>query len=193
MNAEEFITFNKFQQPEIETISIEIGDSNRPINPATLDPAVVSCLTQRLGDEYTAYYFYRNAANWCKNANYTKAAAYFEAEAKSELEHAQGIQDYLINWNQQPSIPQVETSCGCTGLVSIINHAYKMEFALFKAYSANQREILGDDPATFNFIQGYVNIQNESVAEYSDLLNALRLINPDNKLDLLYFEQEYFG
>lgn len=193
MEAGDFITFNKFQQPEIETLTIEIVDSNRPIEPITLDPAVVSCLESRLGDEYTAYYFYRNAANWCRNANYAKASAYFDAEAKSELEHAQGIQDYLLNWNHQPAIPQVETKTNCTSLVSIINHAYKMELGLFKAYSANQREILQDDPATFNFIQGYVTIQTDSVAEYSDLLNALRLINPDNKLDLLYFEQEYFG
>jgi ferritin len=68
-----------------------------------------------------------------------------------------------------------------------------MEYTLFKAYAANQRAILGDDPATFNFIQGFVNIQNESVAEYSDLLNALLLVNPNNKLDLLYFENQYFG
>lgn len=192
MNAEEFITFNKFQQPEIETISIEV-DTNRPIEPATLEAAVVSCLTERLGDEYTAYYFYRNAANWCKGAGYNKAAAYFGQESQTELEHAQGIQDYLVNWNHQPAIPQVETKCTCSSLVGIINHAYKMEYSLFKAYSANQRAILGDDPATFNFIQGYVNIQNESVAEYSDLLNALLLVNPNNKLDLLYFEQQYFG
>lgn len=193
MNAEEFITFNKFQQPEIETISIQVENSNQPIEPATLDKSVVSCLTQRLGDEYTAYYFYRNAANWCRGAGYTKAAAYFDTEAKTELEHAQGIQDYLVNWNQQPAIPQVETGITCSSLVGIINHAYKMEYTLFKAYAANQRAILGDDPATFNFIQGYVNIQNASVAEYSDLLNALLLVDPNNKLDLLYFENEYFG
>lgn len=193
MNAEEFITFNKFQQPEVETISIQVENSNQPIEPATLDKSVVSCLTQRLGDEYLAYYFYRNAANWCKGAGYNKAAAYFDGESKTELEHAQVIQDYLVNWNQQPAIPQVETGTTCSSLVGIINHAYKMEYTLFKAYAANQRAILGDDPATFNFIQGFVNIQNESVAEYSDLLNALLLVDPNNKLDLLYFENEYFG
>ena len=47
-------------------------------------------------------------------------------------------------------------------------------------------------PPTHNFIQKYVDVQNEAVGEYSDLLNALCLINPDNKLDLLYFEQTYF-
>lgn len=47
-------------------------------------------------------------------------------------------------------------------------------------------------PATHNFIQGMVDIQNQTVAEYSDLLNALYLVNVNNKLDLLYFEQTYF-
>jgi ferritin len=47
-------------------------------------------------------------------------------------------------------------------------------------------------PATFNFIQKYVDIQNDEVSEYSDFLNALVLIDTNNKLDVLYFEQTYF-
>jgi hypothetical protein len=37
-----------------------------------------------------------------------------------------------------------------------------------------------------------VDIQNDEVSEYSDLLNALQLVNPDNKFELLYFENTYF-
>ena len=36
-------------------------------------------------------------------------------------------------------------------------------------------------------------IQTESVAEYSDLLNALQLIDIDKRLDLLHFEELYLG
>ena len=42
------------------------------VKPKTLSSDVESILNERLGDEYAAYYFYRNAANWCKNANYKK-------------------------------------------------------------------------------------------------------------------------
>jgi ferritin len=78
-------------------------------------------------------------------------------------------------------------------LVDIINKAYTMEYGLFEKYSAGQIEFDKSHAATFNFLQGYVNIQNESIAEYSDLLNALQLINTDNKFEILYFENEYFG
>ena len=45
---------------------------------------------------------------------------------------------------------------------------------------------------TFNFLQGFVDIQNESIAEGSDKLNAAQLIDVNNKLDLLHFEERYF-
>jgi ferritin len=47
-------------------------------------------------------------------------------------------------------------------------------------------------PATYNFIQKYVDIQNGEVAEYADLLNALELIDTNSKLDILFFEKNYF-
>ena len=59
-------------------------------------------------------------------------------------------------------------------------------------YSKDQKMLDAFHPATFNFIQKYVDIQNDSVGEYSDLLNAIQLINTDNKLDVLFFEDEYF-
>jgi ferritin len=59
-------------------------------------------------------------------------------------------------------------------------------------YSGNQKEFDSTDPATFNFIQKYVDIQNGEVAEYSDFLNALQLVDVNNRLDVLYFENTYF-
>ena len=164
-----------------------------PIKPNTLPGEVEARLNARLGDEYLAYYFYRNAANWCKGVNYKKAAAFFEAEATAELGHALGIQEFLVSWNLLPRIPQVETRAQIDGLVDAINQAYELEWELLQKYSKDQVECFAAHPATFNFIQGYVDIQNGEVAEYSDLLNALELIDCDSKLDLLQFEDKYFG
>ena len=160
--------------------------------PKKLDKDIVEILDARIGDEYGAHYFYRNAANWCKNVNYNKAAAYFENEANSELEHAKGLQDYLVQWNLLPAIPQAPTRQDFDNLIDIIRKAYEMEYNLLQKYSGDQKTFLNQHPATFNFIQKYVDIQNESVAEYSDLLNAIELINIDNKLDVLFFEKNYF-
>jgi ferritin len=164
-----------------------------PIIPKSLPAEVTKEINTRIGDEYAAHYFYRNAANWCHNANYKKAAAFFDAEAASELDHAKGLQDYLTQWNLIPEIPAAPTNVAFPNLVDIINNAYNMEYALFEKYSAAQQAIFTQHPATFNFIQGYVDIQNTAVGEYSDLLNALQLINAENKFEVLYFENQYFG
>ena len=166
------------------------------VTPKTLDDfsdAISSALNERIGDEYAAHYFYRNAANWCKNANYKNATAYFEAEASSELDHAKGLQDYLTQWNLLPAIPAAPTQYTFNNLADIVNKAYEIEYELMLKYSDNQKEFLAAHPATFNFIQKYVDIQNEAVAEYSDLLNALNLVDINNRLDVLYFEKNYFN
>lgn len=194
---DKFVTFSHFNDDvtgaidAVDAIKIMVGNQSKPITPKTLDKSIEKLLNERLGDEYTAYYFYKNAANWCAGANYIKAAAFFAGEAAAELEHAQGLQDYLTQWNLLPQIPQVETQAQLGGLVDIINKAYVMEYGLFEKYSCDQQDCV-KDAATFNFLQTYVNYQNAEVAEYSDLLNALVLIDCSNKLDLLTFEQTYF-
>jgi len=168
---------------------------NTPIKPKTLNDIagkLSETLNERIGDEYTAYYFYRNAANWCKGANYNKAGEFFENEASAELEHSKGVQDYLTQWNIIPTIPQAPTNVTFTSLVDVINKAYEMEYGLLEKYSMDQIAFAEIHPATFNFIQKYVDIQNNEVSEYSDLLNALELIDCNNKLDVLFFEKNYF-
>ena len=174
-------------QSEVET-QMEGG----VVKPKVLPEVIENFLNDRIGDEYTAHYFYRNASNWCKNMNYKKAAAFFEAEASSELEHAKGLQDYLTQWNLLPVIPQTPTTKSFNGLVDIVGLAYEMEYVLFEKYSDGQKLSLNTHLATFNFIQGYVDIQNGAIAEYSDLLNAITLVNHENKFEVLYFEQTYF-
>jgi ferritin len=166
---------------------------NSPMTPVALPAEIVKGLESRLKDEYTAHLIYRNAANWCKNANYKKAAAFFEAEAMDELEHAKSLQDYMTQWNILPQIPVCEVPNKITSLVQAINEAYVFEYNLLVSYSELQNDFDKTHPASFNFIQGFVNIQNESVAVFSDLLNALNLVDVNNRLDVLMFEDKYFG
>jgi ferritin len=164
-----------------------------PMTPKTLDGSIVSALEARLKDEYTAHLIYKNAANWCKNVGYVKAAAFFEAEAADELTHAQKLQDYMVQWNVLPQIPVATVPNTIKSLIDSINGAYVFEYNLLQSYSQIQVEVDGMHPATFNFIQEFVDIQNESVGVFSDLLNALMLVDYNNRLDLLMFEDKYFG
>ena len=161
-------------------------------DPKKLSDASVSILNDRLRDEYAAHYFYRNAYNWCAGEGYLKAAEFFKAEAASELEHAEGIQKYLVDWNIHPTMPSIKSALTFDNLIDIVNKAYTIEYALFESYNKNSADVFSSDLATFDFLTEYRKGQTQSVAEYSDLLNAANLIDVNNKFEVLYFEQTYF-
>lgn len=160
--------------------------------PIKLSEQVIDILTERIKDEYLAHYFYRSAANWCKNVNYKKAAEFFENEASSELDHAKKLQEYMDDWNVKPVIKKTETNFEFENLIDIINNAYQMELGLLKSYNQSSSQIFTNDLTTFDFLQEFRELQKSAVIEYSDLLNALLLVDYNDKFQLLYFEQTYF-
>lgn len=162
------------------------------VNPITLSDAVVNVINARIGDEYKAHHFYNAAYNWCADANYKNAAAFFAAESMAELKHAQKLQKYLIDWNCIPSIPSIEIYFKFESLPDIVEKAYQLELELFNEYIKDSQNIFAIDLSTFDFLQKFRKIQSDSVIEYSDLLAALKLINVNNKLDVLHFEEIYF-
>ena len=62
-----------------------------------------------------------------------------------------------------PQIPVCAVPNTLTSLVDCINVSYEFEYALLKSYSDLQNALDGPHPATFNFVQQFVDIQNESV------------------------------
>jgi len=156
-----------------------------------LDSKTIQILTDRIKDEYIAHYYYRAAANWCQDMNYKKAAEFFKNEADDELTHAKGIQEYMVDFNIIPEIPQAPTSHSFDGLVDIIYGAYKVELALMKEYNKNSQELFTSDITTFDFLTKYRKIQKSAVVEYNDLINAIDLIDKTDKFQVLYFEQTY--
>jgi hypothetical protein len=77
-------------------------------------------------------------------------------------------------------------------LIDTVNKGYAIEYQLGDKYMGWASQVFSQHLMTFNFLQEFVDIQNDSIAEYSDLLNAAQLIDPSNKLDLLHFEERYF-
>lgn len=157
-----------------------------------LSDKVVKFLNDRIKDEYYAHYLYRAAANWCHDMNYKKAAAFFDADAIKELEHAQDIEKYMTDFNILPTFTKTEQNHKFDDLIDIIYKAYEFELYLMKAYNKDSASVLTDDLTTFDFLQKYREIQKESVIEFNDLINASNLINKNNKFEVLYFENTYF-
>lgn len=173
-----------------ETSPMNTG--TKPIIPAKINDDIVQIINARIGDEYSAHFLYNCASNWCNNAGYLKAGKFFQKESQSELDHAKKLQDFLVHWNLVPQIPQVETYHSFSSLVDVINQAYKIELDLYKKYDVDSRIVFQKDLPTFDFLSQFREIQRGSVAEFSDLLNGVALIDSNDKFQLLYFENEYF-
>ena len=163
------------------------------MTPIKLSEEIITLLNERLGDEYQAHYLYTNAANWCNDQAYFNAAKFFEKEASSELDHAKKLEDFMVSWNIKPVIPQVTTKFYFSSLPGIIEKAYQIEYDLYQKYNETSKKIFVKDITTFDFLGWFREIQRTSVAEYSVFLNALELIDKENKFQVLYFEQTYFG
>lgn len=193
----EKVTLTKEQLFKAMMISEQKAEENKPKSSGEpklykLSDKVVKLLTERIKDEYVAHYYYRAATNWCNDMNYKKAAAFFEKEAVSELEHAEKLQKYLTDFNIIPNIPPVKPSHTFTSLIDIINGAYEMELGLMKAYNQDSHDIFAEDITTFDVLTKFRKIQKEAVVEYNDLINGYNLIDKTDKFQILYFEQTYF-
>mgnify|MGYP003649231294 CR=1 FL=1 len=163
------------------------------IKPKQLEKEVVDLLLPRLGDEFDAFAFYRSASNWCANAGYVFAAEYFKGESEDELNHAKGIEDYLTSWNVIPNLPNIDKPVlKFDGLVDIIEQAYEIEYKLYEAYEETAKKMFVADLCTFALTQKYLGIQLVSVAEYSDFLNQLELIDNNDKFQVFYWEKRAF-
>jgi ferritin len=157
-----------------------------------LPSKTIKILTDRIKDEYTAHYFYRAATNWCRDKNYKKAAEFFSNEADDELTHAKKIQEYMVDFNIIPNIPQAPIDHKFDNLIEIIHGAYKMELALMKAYNEDSQDLFSEDMTTFDFLTELREIQKGAVIEYNDLINGSQLVDTKDKFQVLYFEQTYF-
>ena len=157
-----------------------------------LPSKTIKILTDRIKDEYTAHYFYRAATNWCRDKNYKKAAEFFSNEADDELTHAKKIQEYMVDFNIIPQIPQAPIDHKFDNLIEIVHGAYKMELGLMKSYNKDSQELFSNDMSTFDFLTEFREIQRGAVIEYNDLINGSQLVDTKDKFQVLYFEQTYF-
>lgn len=169
------------------------SEQSEVLLPKTLTDEIIAHLNSGIAEEYAAHYFYRGATNWCQGVGYFSAAAFFAKEAANELEHAEKLQKYLVDWNATPILPAIKFSANFAHLIDVVNKAYTIEYNLGNKYNDMSSKLFTAHLPTFDFLQEFRKIQVESIAEYSDLLNAAQLIDVNSKLDLLHYEERYFA
>ena len=189
--SEQEIDPQGYEEPMTETSDNDLS-SVGDIDLYALNDKVIQILIARIKDEYTAHYYYRAAANWCQDMNYKKAAEFFKNEADDELTHAKKLQEYMVDFNVQPDIPQAQTTHSFSNLIDIIQGAYKMELDLMMKYNKSSQMVFVEDLTTFDFLTEFRELQKGAVVEYNDLINASNLVDKTDKFQVLYFENTYF-
>jgi len=154
----------------------------------TLENECVIRLNSRLNDEYTAFYFYRSASNWCKVNGFDNGYKYFLEESNQELGHAKRIEDFMADWNIMPTLSPVISIEGFFNIADLLDKAYSLEYGLLEKYEEDAVHYIDNYISLYTFINQFIQIQNESVGEYATLINKLSLTN-----DLLLFDTEVLG
>ena len=159
-----------------------------------LSPEVIKELHLRLKDEFSAFYFYRSASNWCKNVGFEIAAKYFAKESEDELVHAKKLEDFIIDWNLTPSLPIISSPIlSFKTLGDIIDKAYQIEYKLYSDYELSTMEMMNSgNLGVYNFLSEFLAIQTKSVGEYSTLVNKLTGVDLNDKSALLMIEETLF-
>lgn len=162
--------------------------------PNKLSPGIVKLLQLRLKNEYNHHYFYQSASNWCKNVGFQKAGSYFETESSEELEHARKIQQYLVDWNVTPIIPNADMpKFEFKNLADVIQSAYDTEYELYSEYEDVSKRIFeAGDICTFDFLMFFRTTQKDAVTAYSDMINILEGVDITNKFQMLLLEEKLF-
>lgn len=158
----------------------------------TLPKTSTDIWLNRLKDEFDASQFYAQASIWCENNGFFKASAYYKKEAENERGHAQGIIDYLTGWNCEFTLPAIKSPEDFKDLIDIINKQYGIEDSLRLAYNSDSQTLFSSDLNSFDKMQEYRKIQDESVIEVSDMINVLEGVEP-TKFNLLLLEEQIFG
>jgi len=159
-----------------------------------LSKEVVDLLLERISGEFRAFALYRSATNWCSDQGFMKASAFFKAESDDELKHAKIIEDLLTGFNiifELPcsGIPQSEFK----DLAEVLQKAYDMEYELYQAYEDLAAKILEmGELSTFQFLLQFLEIQRNSVIEYSDKINILEKTDVNDKFQMLMLQEQLF-
>ena len=162
------------------------------MKPNKLEQKIVNLIAPRLQDEYDAFYHYRAVSNYCKNVGFKKASEYFANESSDELNHAKKLEDYLVDWNVTPPLPEIPNpTLEFKSLLDCIEQSYKIEFMLYGAYEETAKEMFKADLCTFKLMQDMIQIQLKSIAEYSDMLNILEGVEA-TKINFLLLEETLF-
>lgn len=142
-----------------------------------LQGQALDILNAAIQKEREAELFYLAAGDYTKNRGFFSSADFFFKESEDEKKHAQKLRDFITDWNDVPTYGELSEMGTFVSLKEVFSQAYEMEYELCEFYKAKAMEAFAIDQNVYKLIQHFVKIQNKAVAEYSDFMNQLVMIN----------------
>ncbi|NBO23385.1 hypothetical protein EBU94_08635 [bacterium] len=152
-----------------------------------LDPQALSVLNAAIQEERKAELFYTAARDFTKNVGFFNSADFFANESEDEKAHAKKIRDFITDWNDIPQNMKLPEFGTFESLKDVFESAYEMEYGLCELYKGWAIQMFAVDQNVYKFLQHFIKIQNKAVAEYSDFMNQLVMIN--TPFEELWFDQ----
>lgn len=151
-----------------------------------LPAACANQLNARIADEYGAQRHYTSASLLCDLYGLPAAGVFFRKEAKSEGKHAQMLTLYMVGRNSMPELPELAcTTPEWKGFNALLFTSYDMELALLEAYKDSIKQLRGEHPDVEVFLQQFITIQTEAVAEYADYIKRFEAAKTDFEVAML--------
>lgn len=140
----------------------------------------ISCLlSKQLSYEYKAFYMYKAASSYFDRRDIERPGLkrLYRKMAKEELEHADGIIDYMNSWGYKVEFYQVESvKASFDGIKDVIEKSLEFEKLVLKHLKEVYAEAEGaQDYPTTVFLEPYVMEQITSIKQLNGyLLDAQR-------------------
>lgn len=152
-------------------------------------------LSKQLNNEYTAFYFYTSCSSYFdkKNVELPGLRKFFKKMAEEELEHAQGIIDFMNAREMDVSLLSLnDYSTDYKNVIDVFKKSIDFEEKVLTDLSCIYKHAEeNNDYTTTTFLDPYVIEQVNSIKELNSLLvNAERCIDP---LGIYLFDQQFLS
>ncbi|MFV0431671.1 MAG: ferritin [Alphaproteobacteria bacterium] len=127
----------------------------------------------------------------CAEQDLTGGENFFKGHSDEEYQHMQKFIRYLIDRNQPPKLDSLEApKVSWVDLPTMVEDALKHEkFVTSSILKLRKLADESNDPATTNFLDTFIDEQNEEEALFSRLIRRLKLTGNDSR-SIWYQDQE---
>lgn len=124
---------------------------------------------------------------------FKEASRKYYDEARTELNHAQMLTDFLVSRGHKSEPPKLEVKkIGLVDLTSAIKGSYRLEIEVTQGYDEAIREMIKLDIMAFNMLQEMMAIQKGEIESARQAYMTFEFLNIDDQRQMegSYFSQQ---